>query len=80
MRERAQRLFQEYFRKDAEHPLLKGHYVLDQRKRVQAWSISIGYSYRALALRNTSEGVETFAWYWIGSHEEYNGRVGTGKT
>ena len=38
-------------------------------KRVgKYWSVRVGEHYRALGLR---EG-NTIAWFWIGTHEEYN--------
>ena len=36
------------------------------------WSARVGLHYRALAVR---EG-ETVAWFWVGSHAEYDSLVG----
>ena len=32
------------------------------------WTVDIGRSYRAIALRQDND----FHWFWIGSHEAYN--------
>ena|ERR1700722_2643810 len=37
------------------------------------YSVSIGLNWRALGEK---EDDETIVWYWIGSHEAYNGLVG----
>ncbi len=47
------------------------HPSLDFKKlAADIWSIRIGYSYRALCtMPNDNEAV----WFWIGTHEDYNG-------
>jgi hypothetical protein len=34
------------------------------------WSVRAGMHYRALGLRYEEDGVDTIAWYWIGTHNE----------
>jgi hypothetical protein len=48
------------------------HPSLCFKKVGQAWSIRIGAGFRALALL---EG-DTFFWFWIGSHDEYEKILG----
>ena len=63
---RIQKLAEEKFRiwKDSpEHPSLKF-----EQRRNGICVVRVGDHYRALGLR---EG-DTVAWFWIGSHEEYN--------
>lgn len=38
----------------------------------QFWSARVGIHYRALAVRDGDD----FAWYWIGSHAEYDSLIG----
>jgi hypothetical protein len=38
------------------------------------WSVRIGLSWRALAVRDTE--TETLVWFWIGSHAQYDQLVG----
>ena len=52
----------ELLKKDPLHPSL--HF----KKVGKLWSVRIGDSYRALALKDGDE----FIWFWIGTHEEYN--------
>jgi len=52
----------ELFRQSPFHPSLG----LQEKGRV--WTVDIGRSYRAIALRNEDQ----LTWFWIGSHEEYN--------
>ena len=35
------------------------------------WSVHIGDHYRALCVKDG----DAYIWYWIGTHEEYNGLV-----
>ena len=37
------------------------------------WSGQVNTRYRALAKKDTDEnGISTYHWFWIGSHEDYN--------
>ena len=51
------------WKRDPRHPSL--HF---EERRNGIWVVRIGDHYRALGLR---EG-EVIAWFWIGTHEEYN--------
>lgn len=44
------------------------HPSLGLQRKGEVWTVDIGRSYRAIALR---EG-DHFHWFWIGSHEAYN--------
>jgi hypothetical protein len=44
------------------------HPSLGLQQKGEVWTVDIGRSYRALAWRQGN----TFHWYWIGSHEDYN--------
>lgn len=50
-------------KQDPEHPSL--HF---KRIKEDLWSIRVGQKYRALAV----EGNDTFHWFWIGTHSEYD--------
>jgi hypothetical protein len=39
------------------------------QQKGKVWTVDIGRSYRAIALRQKDE----LTWFWIGSHEDYNG-------
>jgi hypothetical protein len=41
---------------------------LGLQQKGQVWTVDIGRSYRAFALREESD----LHWFWIGSHEAYN--------
>jgi len=45
-----------------------GHPSLHFKKVAQFWSARVGLHYRALAV----ESGEELAWFWIGSHAEYD--------
>ena len=45
------------------------HPALSLRQKGNVWTVDIGRSYRAIAYRKATD----FYWFWIGSHEEYNG-------
>ena len=53
-------------RADPQHPSLHFKPVR------QLWSVRVGLHYRALAVRDGDE----VAWFWIGSHAEYDTLVG----
>lgn len=60
---------------DKSYALLKtnpGHPSLHFKKVAQFWSARVGLHYRALAV----ESGEELAWFWIGSHAEYDKLVG----
>ena len=61
IRELADKKF-EAFRQEPFHP------SLGLQKKGQVWTVDIGRSYRAIALREDND----FHWFWIGSHEAYN--------
>jgi hypothetical protein len=55
---------------DKNYELLKTnprHPSLQFKKVGEYWSVRVGRSYRALGI-DSSEGI---AWFWIGSHDEY---------
>jgi hypothetical protein len=66
IRQRAKKAYQ-VWKRNPRHP------SLCLKKVGQMWSIRIGAGYRAVALL---EG-ETFFWFWIGSHDEYEKLLGT---
>lgn len=60
---------------DKGYALLKtspGHPLLHFKKVGQFWSARVGLHYRALAV----ESGEELAWFWIGSHADYDKLVG----
>lgn len=54
-------------RQDARHPSL--HF----KKIGRLWSVRVGLRYRALAVESGTD----MAWFWIGTHAEYDRLVGT---
>jgi hypothetical protein len=50
------------FKRDPYHP------SLGLKAKGKVWTVDIGRSYRAIALRSEN----TLSWFWIGSHEDYN--------
>jgi hypothetical protein len=44
------------------------HASLGLEAKGAVWTVEVGRSYRAAARRHG----DTFVWFWIGSHEEYN--------
>ena len=52
----------ELFQQEPFHP------SLGLKQKGQVWTVEIGRSYRAIALREEDD----FHWFWIGSHETYN--------
>ena len=44
------------------------HASLGLQQKGEVWTVDIGRSYRAIALRQGND----FHWFWIGSHEAYN--------
>jgi hypothetical protein len=65
VRRRAKKAYQ-VWKANPRHPSLRF------KKVGQVWSIRIGAGFRAVALL---EG-ETFFWFWIGSHDEYEKLLG----
>jgi hypothetical protein len=48
------------------------HPSLGLQQKGQVWTVDIGRSYRAIALREDND----FHWFWIGSHQAYNRLLG----
>lgn len=44
------------------------HPSLGLQQKGEVWTVDVGRSYRAIALRQGKD----FHWFWIGSHEAYN--------
>ena len=44
------------------------HPSLGLQQKGEVWTVDIGRSYRAIAVREEND----FHWFWIGSHEAYN--------
>jgi hypothetical protein len=65
IRERARKAYR-VWTKSPNHPSLRFKKVGD------AWSIRIGAGYRALAILEE----DTFFWFWIGSHDDYEKVLG----
>ena len=60
---------------DKSYALLKtnpAHPSLHFKKVAQFWSARVGLYYRALAV----ESGDDFAWFWIGSHADYDKLIG----
>ena len=60
---------------DKSYSLLKantGHPSLHFKRVGQFWSARVGLHYRALAVASGDE----LAWFWIGSHADYDGLLG----
>lgn len=56
------------FRKDPKHPSLQFKRI---HPRKPVYSVRIGLGYRAVGAREGDE----IAWYWIGSHAEYDNLI-----
>ena len=52
------------------------HPSLQFKKAGQVWSVRIGGGYRALAVLSE----DTFYWFWIGDHDEYERLIGSSKS
>ena len=65
MRARARRAFA-LWRSNPRHP------SLCFKKAGDVWTVRVGRGFRALALLQG----ETFYWFWIGSHDEYESQLG----
>ena len=48
------------------------HQALGLQQKGTVWTVDVGRSYRAMALREGND----FHWFWIGSHEAYNKLLG----
>jgi len=48
------------------------HPSLHLKKVSRFWSVRVGLHYRALAIENDGE----LAWFWIGSHADYDKLIG----
>jgi hypothetical protein len=60
---------------DANFALLKRdprHPSLHFKKVGRYWSVRVGLRYRALAVATE----DTYLWFWIGSHADYNRLIG----
>jgi hypothetical protein len=60
---------------DANFVLLKRdprHPSLQFKKVGRYWSVRVGLRYRALAV----EADDTYVWFWIGSHADYDRLIG----
>lgn len=76
LQEAALEKYENFFQHDPYHPFLRGHEVEDQYRGSKSWSVWIDYNNRALAEFCVEDKVLVFTWYWIGSHENYNNRLG----
>ena len=56
----------ELLRQDSRHP------SLHMKKLGRLWSVRVGLHYRAVAVEDGAD----LAWFWIGSHSEYNQLIG----
>lgn len=68
IRELAKRNY-EQFKVDPAHPSLKFEKLMGRRV---VWAVRVGDHYRALAREREDS---TLVWFWIGTHEEYNGLI-----
>lgn len=67
--------FNNFFLVDHRHPALRGKMVPDKMIGCTVWRIDAGGNYRAAAIvREVGEDI-FYDWYWIGTHEAYNGRL-----
>ena len=76
VRKQAQNLYDNFFCHDPRHRILGGKEINDLHANHKSWRVEIGRSVRALAKENNEDGVTVFVWYWIGTHEAYNNRIG----
>lgn len=67
--------YKNVFREDPRHPMLDGEWYTHKIKGRRVYRVEVGQHYRALAFYDESADTELFIWYWIGSHEDYNGLV-----
>lgn len=79
IQELADQKFNNYFRLDPHHEILKGKFIYDGQLGNEAvWSVRISYRYRALARvlseRRGQTMVTVYLWYWAGSREDYENR------
>lgn len=72
---KAERRYNSFFLEDPRHPRLEGKPV-PVRDQGMGWSVRIDDNYRALAIVITKDGVETFIWFWIGPHGDYDKLLG----
>lgn len=64
------------FLEDPTNPILESHPLKDRKKgqhKKGSTAISVTGHYRAICVVTETENV----WYWVGSHESYNGFVGS---
>jgi len=79
---RAQELFDNHFAKDPNAPVLCTEELFDSKKgrhRNGSKSVRITLRYRAIYVIDhgpDGKGAPQAFWYWIGSHESYNGFIG----
>ena len=60
------------WKENASHPSLKFKRIDDED---DLWSIRIGDHYRAVCKKRELANESRYVWFWIGTHEEYNGLV-----
>lgn len=73
IQEKAEKRYRNLFCADPFHPLLKGSWYREKVSGRAVYKVDAGSYYRALAYYDETPRERTFTWYWIGSHEEYNG-------
>lgn len=74
VRDLAEERYRNLFLLDPRHPALDGLRYKHRFDDRPVWKVAVGRRHRALAFVETdTDGAETFVWYWIGSHEDYNG-------
>ena len=57
------------WRANPSHPSLQFKCVSEKHA---VFSVRVGIHWRALGYRDTEGGQDTFTWFWIGSHAEYD--------
>lgn len=67
--------YKNVFRKMPRHPMLDGEWYTHKVAKRRVYRIEVGQNYRCLAFYDESQESESYVWYWIGSHEEYNGLI-----
>lgn len=81
VREAADYAYQHHFLDDPRHRLLQCKVFTHRNTGADVLRVKIGRSYRALAFirpevcERTGTRSTAYIWYWVGSHEAYNGVV-----
>lgn len=78
VRHLASRLYTNVFTVDPYHQMLRGRSAYDSRRKIHVWRVEVG-NHRALAAVESVGDSKTFVWYWIGSHADYDKRIGSKK-